>query len=370
MHFSAILLSGKSPTGPISGDSVNARPGIDWSDSLSANDALPAALACVELFGQSLLERTVARFKKAGLRNVSVIAASDCIGFHETRDVRVVIPKRVEDRWSIAKRALLKDLQRGIDTVLIAEVGAYVELDLPAALQFHRAKAQPITPIHDGQGSLSYWIVDAAHVLSSPGFSFPSDEDELTNAVVPFKVQGYVNRLADPHDFRRLVADAFLGRCSITPAGREIKPGVWIDEGASVHKTARLVAPCYVGRSTRVQRGAVITRCSNLERNCDVGEGSLVSHASLLPHTMIGRGLDVSAALVDRTGFLDLDRNVLLRIQDPNLISDVPPQKQHVPAYLPEYEEADRPDSGLDLEQGEYLSRAKGRLLEVFKGEV
>jgi NDP-sugar pyrophosphorylase family protein len=370
VHFSAILLSGKSPTGPVSGYSIDARPSIDWSVGLSPNDALPASLACVELFGQSILERTVARFKRAGLRNISVIAASDCISFHGTRDVRVAIPKRADDRWSIVKRALLKDLQHGIDTVLIAELGAYVELDLSAALQFHRAKAQPITPIHDAHGSLSCWIVDSAPVLSNHGFSFAPDEDKITNALVPFEVQGYVNRLADPHDFRRLVADAFLGRCSIAPAGREIKPGVWIDDGARVHKTARLVAPCYVGRDTRVQAGAVITRCSNLERNCDVGEGSLVSDASLLPHTMIGRGLDVSAALVDRTGFVDLGRNVLLRIQDPNLISDVPPQKQHVPAYFPEYEEADRQDSGLDLEYGEYLSRAKGRLLEVFKGEV
>ena len=370
MHFSAILLTGKSPTGPISGCSTNVHSGNDSFDGLSPSDALPPSLACVELFGQSVLERTVARFKKAGLRHISVIAASDCISFHETRDVRVAIPKHAESRASIVKRVLLKDLQRGIDTVLIAELGAYVELDLPGALQFHRAKAQPITPIHDAQGSFAYWIVDAAHMLSNSDSSFPPDKSKITYAPVPYKVQVHVNRLADPHAFRRLVVDAFLGRCSIAPAGREIRPGVWIDDGARVHKTARLVAPCYVGRNARVQPGAVITRCSNLERSCDVGEGSLVSDASLLPHTMIGRGLDVSTAWVDRNDFVDLNRNVSLRIQDPNLISDVPPQKQHVPAYLPEYEVADRQNTDLDLEYAEYLSRAKGRLLEVFKGEV
>jgi carbonic anhydrase/acetyltransferase-like protein (isoleucine patch superfamily) len=176
--------------------------------------------------------------------------------------------------------------------------------------------------------------------------------------------------LANPRDFRKLAIDAFLGRSSLRPAGREVKPGVWLDNGARVHKGARLVAPCYVGRDTRVHAGAVITRCSNLERNCEVGQGSLVSDASLLPHTMCGKGLDISTAIVDRLDFIDLGRNVIVHIEDPNLISDVPPQKRFVPAYLPEYEEVDRQTPALDPEYSQYLSRAKGRLLEVFKGEV
>ena len=353
MHFSAILLSGRCATSPNSDYSLHAH-----------------ALACVELFGQSVLERTIARFKQAGLRNISVIAGSDCASFYETKDIRIAIPKPSEDCRTIVRRLLLKDLGRGIDTVLIAELGAYVELDLPAALQFHRAIGQPVTPIYDARGPLSYWIVDPARVLTSFDFLFPPEEDKFINPPVPYLVDGYVNRLANPRDFRNLVVDAFLGRCSIRPAGREVKPGVWVDSGARVHKTARLVAPCYVGSNARVQAGAVITRCSNLERNCDVGEGSLVFDASLFPHTMVGRGLDISTALVDRVNFVDLARNVILRIQDPNLISNVPPQKQHVPAYLPEYEGAGRHSPDLEPEYSQYLSRAKGRLLEVFKGGV
>jgi carbonic anhydrase/acetyltransferase-like protein (isoleucine patch superfamily) len=374
VHFSAILLGGKCPSIPTPSHTMNAGSNasldIDWDAGLSLNHTLQPSLACVELFGQSVLERTVARFKRAGLRAISVIAASDCISLHETRDIRIAIPRRAEDRWSIVKRALLRDLQNGIDTVLIAEVGAYVELDLPAALQFHRAKSRAVTPIHDAQGSLSYWIVDAARVLANPSFSLPPDDDRLVDAPEAYRVEGYVNRLADAADFRQLVVDSFLGRCAIRPAGREIKPGVWIENGARVHKTVRLVAPTYVGCNTRVHAGAVITRFSNLERNCNVGQGSMVSGSTLLPHTLIGRGLDVSSALVDRTDFTDLGRNVTLRIQDPSLISDVPPQKQYAPAYLPEYEEADRSTADAGLEYFEYLSRAKGRLLEVFKGGV
>ena len=182
---------------------------------------------------------------------------------------------------------------------MIAELGAYVEVDLPALLKFHRAKAQPVTSLHDQQGPLGYWMVDAPQVMGSGKFPFPLDEDEMENPPTPFLVDGYVNHLSDVRDFRRLVVDAFMGRCRITPPGREIKPGVWVDEGARIHKTARLVAPAYIGRNTGVQAGSVVTRFSNLEHDCNVGEGSLVADTSILPHTVIGRGLDISAAVVD-----------------------------------------------------------------------
>jgi NDP-sugar pyrophosphorylase family protein len=379
VHFSAILLSSKRPAYPALSYSQMDGSQRDTLAGLSPCGILQTPLSCVELFGQSILERTVSRLRKAGLCNISVIAESDCISFHETREVRIATPNYAHDRWTDdrwtddhwagVKRALLKDVQRGIDTVLIARLGAYVEADLSDALRFHRAKAQAVTPFHDAHGTLCYWIVDAARVLSTSG-DFPPDEDRIINAPQPYQVQGYVNRLADPRDFRRLAVDAFLGRCSIAPGGREVKPGVWIDDGARLHKTARLVAPCYVGSNARVQARAVITRCSNLERNCNVGEGSLVSNASLLPHTMIGRGLDVSTALIAGNDFIDLGRNVSLRIEDPNLISNVPPIKRTVPVHLPEDGEADRVSPALDFEYSEYLSRAKGLLLEVFKGGV
>lgn len=372
MPFSAILLGGKPATGTVPGHSIRARVNrnVDWRTDLCLNDDQPVSLACVEIFGQSILERTVAACMNAGMRSVSVIAVSAGISFHETKSVRIAIPKRSEDRWSIVREMLQRDLQQGIDTALIAELGAYAEIDLPSALRFHRAKGQPITPIHDAQGSLSFWIVDVARALSAPDSALPPEDDRIINPPVPFVITGYVNRLEHPRDFRRLVVDAFLGRCSIRPSGREIKPGVWVDAGARVHKTARLVAPCYIGSNTRVRPAAVVTRCSNLERNCNVGEGSLISDASLLPHTLVGRGLDVAAALVDRVDFVALDRNVTVRIQDPTLISDIPPRKQYVPAYVPQYGDAEHRGAEPDFAHLDYLARAKGRLLEVFKGEV
>ncbi len=360
MPLSAILLTGKRPSSTMAPGPAYHQP----------SDVQPTSLACVEIFGQSVLQRTVARLQMAGVRSISIITTPECINFRQTKNVRIVITEKLADRWCAAERILKQDARQGSDTVLIAELGSYVEADISRALQFHRAKAQPITSFHDNHGSLCYWMVDAKQILASGRFPFPLDEDEMANPPMPYLVDGYVNRLSSARDFRQLIVDAFMGRCSIRPGGREIKPGVWIEQGANVHKTARLVAPVYVGFNTRINAGAVLTRFSNLEHDCNVGEGSLVAESSVLPHTNIGRGLDVSGAFVDGNDFFHLNRNVALRFEDPNLISDAAPQRVYVPPYLPEYEESVRPSDQLELEYSRYLSRAAGRLLEVFKGEV
>ncbi len=361
MQLSAIIMTGKRCFSPAMGASAYFPP----------NDLGPASLACVEIFGQSILERTIARLQKASVQNISVIAPPGCVNFRESKNVTIPYIDEHADPWTVAQRILIKDAQRGIETVLVAELGAYVEFDLTAALQFHHAKGQAITPLHDSQGSLSYWIADAARLTSEREFPLPLDEEgEMSDRPMPFLVDGYVNHLAGPRDLRRLAVDAFLGHCSIAPRGREIKPGVWVDDGARVHKKARLVGPAYIGRNTSVRAGAVITRCSVVERNCTVGEGSMVVGSSILPHTVIGRGLDLSGAVVDGTDFSHLQYDLTLRIQDPQLIASAMPRRVHIPTYLPEYEEADRESRQLEIEYSQYLSRAAGRLLEVFKGEV
>ena len=368
MHLSAILVTGNrsssSMTSPDLGHEIHRQGAYE-----------PVSLACVDVLGQSVLERTVTHLRSNKVPNIFVVASSRCTFRPQNRGAKVSMADGMTDRWCSAERILKKQAFRGIDTILLGELGAYAEFDFEDALSFHRSQGQPITPLCNGDGSLGYWFVEADWVRSIGHCKLPFSDATLTSAPLPYFVNKYVNRLANAHDFRRLVVDAFLGVCCIAPRGREIKPGVWVDQDVQLHKTARLVAPAYLGRNTAVHPAAVITRFSNLERRSQVGEGSVVANASILPHTMIGRGLDVSGAMVDGNEWSDLRRNITLQIPDPNLISNaaVPspappiPREEHDEPYqnlMPELE----PEP--ELQYSGYLSRAAGRVLEVFKDEV
>ena len=324
------------------------------------------SITCAEILGRSVLDRTITRLRNVGIRTIAVIGGPSVLASPEKRDVEIIVASNSFERWPAAQQALREQGTQGIETVLMIGLGAYMELNAVDALQFHRAQANPLTQLQDNQGPLDFWVVDSHWFRTAANdCTLPFRYGEFPGLPVPCHMSGYVNRLAEARDLRRLVLDAFLSRCEIRPEGREVRPGIWMDEGARVAKFSRLVAPVYLGRSTKVEHSAVITRFSNLERHCQVGEGTIVDGATVLPHTVLGRGLEVSQAVVDGTRFVDLDRNVALEIDDPNLIRDVAPLHSCAVAHRAYTSQPHRNQGDVfEFEYVQGLSRAEGRFSE------
>ena len=328
---------------------------------------LTTPLSGVDIFGRSILQRTVDALTLEGIR-VTVIATPDCHFARKNRHVNLGVadcPSAVE---SGLNRAIQSSIRQGADTALIAQLGAYVEFELMDALKFHHQQHQAITPFHDGHSPLGYWLIDLTEKSITNKLDMLLNNMNLGN-IVPYKVSGYVNRLRDAHDLRQLVVDAFLGNNSLTPQGRQLRPGIWVDDSACVHDDVRLVAPASVGCNARLERGTVVTRFSNLESGCRLGENSVVAYSSILSDTVIGPRLDLSNAVVDGAELIDLRRNVSLRIYDSKLIASRL-TRSHAPAQAPHRGEESLSVPEQRFEYSHYLVRAAGRLLEAFRGEA
>ncbi len=259
-------------------------------------------VAPLEILGQSIVERTVNRLHSTGVKMVSVVnepALASTAGLRFIPD------------------SLMKHAQKGFDKVLLIRVGAYAEVNLVEFLQFHREMGVAVTRACDAHGPLDFWVLDAL-----PKKQYGLSMDSLSNGNLPagYLTKGYVNRLNDARDLRRLAVDAFLGRCAIRPSGQEIKPGVWVDKGARVHRTARIVAPVYIGQGARIRASALVTRCSNVERKCVVDYGTAVEDSSILPFTSVGRALELTHAVVDGNRLVNLSRNIAITIEDPKIV--------------------------------------------------
>ncbi len=273
-------------------------------ESFSGDGAEPptSPIAGLEILGQSIVEHTITRLHSAGVNAVSVVHEA---GFSLTAGRRFV------------PDVLMKQARKGFERVLLIRLGAYAEVDFADLLRFHGDGDAGVTRVCDAFGPLDFWVLDSAPGRRSRlNLDSPSD----VNPPSDYLTGGYVNRLADAHDLRRLVVDAFQGRCAIRPRGREVNPGVWIDDGARVHRSARIVAPAYIGRGTGVRASALITRFSNLECRCLVDYGTAIEDSSVLPYTHVGRGLNVAHAVVEGSRLVNLSRNVALTIRDANLI--------------------------------------------------
>ena len=327
------------------------------------------SIACSDVLGQSVLDRTLMRLRTAGIRTVSVIGGPNLSSLPSNRETEFIEVGNSFARWPAAQRKMKEQGAQGIETVLMIGLGAYMELDVAQAVKFHRAKGTPLTQLEDSHGPLDFWVVDSKWFnTAAAGCTLPFRYGEFPGLPVPCPMSGYVNRLAEARDLRHLVLDAFLSRCELKPKGREVRPGVWADEDARVHRLTRLVAPVYLGRATKIGPSAVITRFSNVERHSQVGAGTVVESTSVLPHTVLGRGLDVSHAVVDGNKFLDVNRNVALQIDDPKLIRDTAPRNWRASSNR-ENGSSNAASEAVEFEYSQYLSRAAGRLSEgFFKG--
>jgi NDP-sugar pyrophosphorylase family protein len=275
-------------------------------------------LACVEVLGRSVLERGVDQLLRAGVNAITILGDS-CFApvRSEVDQASTNFPFTWEDdAWLGATRILRGHKEPGMDVTFLVRAAAYVELDPLDALQFHQGQRQVVTRAFDEEGPLDLWIIDTARVTEGEDIVATLGESEPAH----YAVSGYVNRLEGPHDLRRLVVDSLSSRCRLRPQGSETRPGVWMNEGAQVHRTARIVAPAFLGRKSKIEEQCLITRCSNVESNCQIDYGTVVEDSSILSNSYVGIGLDVSHSIVNGKQLLNLERDVALEIQDPGMI--------------------------------------------------
>lgn len=276
-------------------------------------------IVCTEILGESVLERTISRLRKSGVHAITVMAENSIHLPESVRGDGIAIVRRAPDRRSIAEIIAQQSCMR-VEMTLMMRVAAYVEFDLAGIINFHQVQDGILTRVCDEHGPLELWML-GARAIRQAGMGLNSIAALETTPDSPYFVTGYVNRLNDAHDVRRLVTDSFMGRCELRPRGTEIKPGVWMGEGASVHSCARIVAPAYIGRKVKIHSSALITRCSSLEENCVVERNTVIEDASILSCSHLGQDLDVSHAVIDGNRFIHLRRNVAVTVDDEKLFS-------------------------------------------------
>ena len=322
------------------------------------------SVACAEIFGESLLSRTVRRLRNAGIGTISIVGASIYPLGKLNAGIRYVTAPRSRQCWPAAQQEVMRLYAEGVQTVFMIGVHAYIEWDVEEVLRFHLAHGLPLTQLHDAQGPLEVWAVESEWFSSAAfGCTLPFRYGEFPGLPISCPITGYVNRLTKGEDLRRFVEDGFLSRCETRPQCDEVKPGVWVEDGARVHRSARLVAPVYLGASTKIGASAVITRFSNVERHSTVGTGTVVDGASVLSFTELGAGLELSGTILEGNTLVDVRRNVALCIQDPNLIRDTGVRHQPV---IPSRRQIERSMQAFQFADSSFFFRAAGRLSEVF----
>ena len=272
-------------------------------------------LGCVEILGRSVFDRILDALQRSDFDRV-IVLADDVNASPAEINQDGPSSSRLQDPWGQVALELQACKDAGVGTVVLIRASAYAEINVADLLQCHREEKSFITRACSDARPLDVWVIDASRLDSSQALVPLLTSDEC----VVYPVNGYVNFLDSPRDLRRLVVDSFNNTCHLRPEGREVRPGVWINEGVEVHRGARIVAPAFLGRGACIEDQCLITRCSNVEANSHIDYGTVIEDSMVLPNTYVGIGLDISHSIVHGNTLLNLEREVNLQISDQGVI--------------------------------------------------
>jgi len=296
-------------------------------ETIGTPDQAPASalMGAMDVAGKSALERMAERMRQFGIASISTVVEtgpSFVARDGHARDVNffTATPERF---WRTAEIAFNEMAQGGAELVVLVRLGAYAEPDLERLVQFHLDRGARVTQMALGEERLEIFCIsasrrnDAASLLRTQLARCRSECPLLQH-------EGYFIPLAGPRDLRQFAIDILTRKTQTTPAGDEVRPGVWIASGALVEKGARILAPAFIGAGARVRSGAVITRCSSIERHAEVDCGTIVENSTVLPFSYVGAGLDLGHSVAGMRRVANLRRDVDVAVPDPKLIDLMP----------------------------------------------
>jgi hypothetical protein len=300
-------------------------PGSDPEETLGG-----FAMAYLDVLGLPIVERVLLRLQQSAVSGATLIgtfrtADGPFTRFRSSGRLRLQqVESTGEGLWRVAEDVFEQCLQAGADLVLTLRIGAYVEIDYEALIQHHIDKHCSVTAVVDSEGKqLDYFVLNAA-ASADAATLFGSRMTLLRKEETPFRVAGYVNRLCNASDLRRLAVDGLLRKNSVQPQGTEVKPGVWVHPLAKIHSKARIVAPAFIGAAARIRASALITRASVVEHHAEVDCGTVIEDSTVLPFTCLGAGLEVVHSVSGFHRLNDLPRRTEVKFQDRKILGMKP----------------------------------------------
>lgn len=119
---------------------------------------------------------------------------------------------------------------------------------------------------------------------------------------------------------RRVLTRAFTG---LLLTGREAEEGIWMSRNVSLHPTARLIPPVYIGENCRIGAGAQLGPNTAVGRDCVLDARCSVAHSAIFPGSYVGEDLELADVVVDRNRLINVRVGTAVSVADEFILGDV-----------------------------------------------
>jgi mannose-1-phosphate guanylyltransferase/phosphomannomutase len=230
------------------------------------------------------------------------------------------------------------------ETFLVISGDALTDIDLTAALRFHRERGATATiiltkvenpleygvVITDPRGAIQRFLEKPGwgevfsdtvntgiYILEPKIFNYfePGQEFDFSKNLFPmllaqgeplygYVADGYWSDIGNLEQYRQAHYDVLNDRVKVSIPGREIKPGLWVGEGVEIDPGASVVTPVLIGDYSRVKPGAEIGAYSVLGDYGIIQEGASVKRGILWNHCYLGSYSEVRGATLCHHAYL------------------------------------------------------------------
>ncbi len=244
------------------------------------------------------------------------------------------------------------------DTFLVISGDALTDIDLAQAVDFHRERGALATVVlkrvdnplefgivitaedghierflekpHWGQ-VFSDTINTGIYVLEPEVFAYIPEGQPVDFAAEVFPellakglplyghvAGGYWEDVGNLDAYRRAHQDILDGRVKVDIRGFEVRPRIWLGEGAEVDPDAHLDGPVLVGDFAKVEGGARLREYTVIGANVVVKEGAFLHRAIVQDNAYIGAGASLRGCVIGRSA----DVKQAGRVEDGVVVGD------------------------------------------------
>lgn len=296
----------------------------------------------VPVLNRPIMEHCIELLKKHGITKIGVTlqylpeAIRDYFG--DGAEMGVSLHYFVEES-PLGTAGSVKNAASFLDETFIVVSGdALTDLDLSAALEFHRARrALGTLVLTRVEYPLEYGVVITGpegrivRFLEKPGwgevfsdtvntgiyvlepdvlgyfaahqkFDFSGDLFPLLlrekQPLFGLTLPGYWCDIGNLEQYRRAHYDALSGKVTLGFPGFQIQPQVWVGEGVDLPGDVHIQGPVVIGRHSRIGAGVSLQKYSVIGEGCTLRDGVSVKRGIIWNHTFIGERAFLRGAIV------------------------------------------------------------------------
>jgi mannose-1-phosphate guanylyltransferase / phosphomannomutase len=116
-----------------------------------------------------------------------------------------------------------------------------------------------------------------------------------------FPVKDYWCDVGSLGEYRRAQRDMLDRKVGFALPGQEITPGVWMEEGAVVERTAKIEGPCLIGKGARIGADALVGPYTVIGHRTEIGPEAVIRASTLWNDVRVGTRVRLENCIVTHT---------------------------------------------------------------------